>query len=274
MTTSSGLRPCSAWLLCAAIAVAGAARADDAAGDAASDATAFFEPFDALDEDRWFVSDGWTNGPHQSCQWQRDRVGLGDGMLRLALETSDEGDLGLGCAEIQSNAQFLYGTFEARMKVPYATGMNANMFTFVGAPQDQPHNELDFEFIAPDGPSLQTNVHFEGEDERAETIAMADDGQFRVFSMIWEPDAVRWFIDGTLIREARGGRIPDQPQKLYLSLWSTDTLVSWMGAFAPDSAPQVLEVDWVAYTPAGAACQFDESILCSDAVDDVDAGAE
>ena len=230
----------------------------------AAEDKAFLDRFDTLDRERWFVSDGWTNGDHQSCQWQKDRVTVTDGTLHLSLEAGSGDGPELGCAEIQSHARFSYGTFEARMKVPYATGLNANMFTFIGAPQDKPHQELDFEFIAPNGPSLQTNIHFAGADQRPETLEMEDDGVFRTFSMTWEPEAVRWYIDGTLIREAEGGKIPDAPQKLYLSLWSTETLASWMGRFAPDSAPHVLEVDWVAYTPAGAECRFEESVLCAD----------
>jgi len=262
---------------CAALSAP--ARAQQAAGDA--DATdgaradgAFFDGFDGLDRDRWYVSDGWTNGDHQSCLWQQDRVRVADGRLRLSLESLPGGDPPLACAEVQSNARFAYGTFEARMKVPYAVGLNANMFTYIGPPQNKPHQEIDFEFIAPDGPSLQTNVHFDGQDPRPELLEMDDDGAFRTYSMIWEPERIRWFIDGVQIREARGGSIPDEAQKLYLSLWSSDRLTGWMGDFEARNAPQVLEVDWVAYSPPGSDCRFEGSVLCGDAAGDRRDGAD
>ncbi|MEL7213946.1 MAG: family 16 glycosylhydrolase [Pseudomonadota bacterium] len=228
---------------------------------AQSDAS-FFEPFDALDRDRWFISSGWANGDHQSCLWHRDRVAINDGVLALSLTADAKEDRDLSCAEIQTNARFGYGTFEVRMNVPYATGMNANMFTFIGAPQDRPHNEIDFEFINRQSPTLQTNFHTAQGSENTDLTAMPDDGAYRIYSFIWEPDRIRWFIDGDLIRETTGADLPNEPQKLYLSLWSTETLKDWMGVFEAADAPQTLEVDWVAFTAAGEPCAFDQSVLC------------
>lgn len=222
---------------------------------------AFRDDFDSLDRDRWFVSDGWTNGAHQNCTWRADRVAVRDGQLALSLEKGDEDSL--DCAEIQTEKRFGYGTYEARMKVPYAKGMNASLFTFIGAPQKLPHNEIDFEFIAPDAPVLQTNVHFEGDSDNEMLTPMPDDGAFRTYSFTWGPDSIRWYIDGELIREESEAPVPDKAQKVYLSLWSTDELVEWLGKFDPSSAPQVLEVDWVSFTPRDMGCQFEESVLCA-----------
>ena len=223
---------------------------------------AFFDGFDQLDSDRWYVSDGWSNGEHQSCIWSMNQVAVEEGELRLSLAAEERDDFALGCAELQTNARQGFGTFEARMAVPYTEGMNANMFTFIGGPQNKPHNEIDFEFISPRSPVLQTNFHtFEG-GENTTDHDVPSDGAFRTYSFIWEPDRIRWFIDGTLIREETGGVLPDMPQKMYLSLWSTDLMVDWMGRFDPASAPQTLVVDWAAYTPAGEDCAFPESVLC------------
>ena len=228
---------------------------------------AFFDDFEVLDRDRWYVSGGWANGDHQSCLWHRDRVSVDQSVLLLSLTADAQGDRELSCAEVQTRDRLGYGTFEARMKVPYARGMNANMFTFIGAPQDRPHNEIDFEFIAPQGPVLQTNYHFGGNSAHTELHPRPDDGAFHDYAFIWEPGRLRWYIDGTLIRDQQGGALPDEAQKLYLSLWSTDSLVAWMGRFDPASAPQVLAVDWVGFTPAGSGCAFEQSVLCQDGID-------
>jgi endo-1,3-1,4-beta-glycanase ExoK len=225
-------------------------------------AGAFLDEFESLDRNRWFVSDGWTNGAHQNCLWRGDRVRVENGLLALSLSIGPGG--ALGCGEIQTKTRFGYGTYEARMKVPYAAGMNASLFTFIGAPQDLPHNEIDFEFIAPDEPVLQTNVHFEGDSDNEMLTPMPADGNFRTFSVTWAPDSIRWYIDGDMIREEEGGPVPNETQKLYLSIWSTDTLVSWLGRFDPATAPQVLEVDWVSFTPQDMDCQFEGSVLCDD----------
>ena len=235
---------------------------------------AFFDDFDTLDRDRWFVSDGCTNGPHQHCLGSKNQMSVSGGQLNLSLvkvaavagDKNDAQDapenIELGCAEVQTNKRQDFGTFEARMKVPYAEGMNANMFTFIGAPQDKPHNEIDFEFLARDEPTLQTNFHTAKSSTNEELHPTPNDQTFRTYSFIWEPDRIRWFIDGELIRDETADTLPDTRQKMYLSLWSTDQLTDWMGTFDPASAPQTLEVDWVAYTPAGQDCAFQQSVLC------------
>ncbi len=223
---------------------------------------AFFDDFDTLDRDRWFISDGWSNGAHQNCIWSADQVAVADGILNLSLTTDGKDDFDLSCAEVQTKARHGFGTYEARMKVPYAKGMNANMFSFVGAPQDKPHNEIDFEFLARDKPTLQTNFHTSESNTNEELLTVPDDQTFRTYSFIWEPDRIRWFIDGDLIRDTRGGTLPNAQQKIYLSLWSTDRLTDWMGKFDPASAPQSLEIDWIAHTPAGQVCAFEASVLC------------
>lgn len=223
---------------------------------------AFLDEFDTLDRDRWYVSDGWSNGAHQNCIWSADRVAVVDGHLNLSLTTDGKDDFDLSCAEVQSTARQGFGTYEARMKVPYAKGMNASMFSFIGAQQKKPHNEIDFEFLARDEPVLQTNFHTSESGGHEELHKMPDDQTFRTYSFIWEPDRIRWFIDGDLIRDVREGTLPEARQKMYLTLWSTDRLIDWMGKFDPASAPQTLEIDWVAYTPLGQDCAFQDSVLC------------
>ncbi|KIQ69295.1 family 16 glycosylhydrolase [Wenxinia marina] len=239
------------------LALAGSCPASAAEGE-------FLDNFDRLDAGRWFVSDGWSNGSHQNCLWSRRNVAVTDGQLVLSITDADvqDADVSLACAEIQSEGRYGYGTFEMRAQIPFATGLNANFFTFVGAPQNQVHNEIDFEFIAPRSPVLQTNFHRGDEHDHEELVDMPADDSFRTYSMTWRSDSIQWYIDGDLVREVEGDNIPNLVQKIYLSIWSTDQLVEWMGSFDPASAPQQMRVDWVAYTPLGHDCHFEGSVLC------------
>lgn len=223
---------------------------------------AFMDEFTALDTDRWLVSDGWTNGAHQNCLWTADSVSLGDGLLRLTLSDRIAGGQPFSCAEVQSIARYGYGTFEARMRVPYHSGTNANFFTFIGEQQDQPHNEIDFEFIAKDGPVLQTNLFLNGAGGREQQHRQSGDWAFRNYALVWMPGLVQWFTDGQLIRELRGPEVPALPQKVYFSVWSTGTLTDWLGPLVYPGQPITLEVDRFAYTPQGAPCAFDGSLAC------------
>ena len=55
------------------------------ARDPHPDAAGFFEDFTGggLDKDRWYVSDGWTNGDWQDCHWSGRAVQVRDGKLTL-----------------------------------------------------------------------------------------------------------------------------------------------------------------------------------------------
>lgn len=222
----------------------------------------FVDEFDQLDRERWFISDGWVNGDHQNCLWHKDRVALQDGVLRLSLTDDPAEGQAYSCAEIQSNDRFGYGTYEARLRIPYLSGVNAAFFTHVGAQQKAPHNEIDFEFLGRDGPVLQTNFFTDGKGGREQLHRQADDGQFRNFALVWKPGLAQWYVEGRLLREARGADLPEAPQKVYFSLWSSGTLIGWLGPFRYPGQPVTMEVDRFAFTPLGAACAFDGSLAC------------
>jgi endo-1,3-1,4-beta-glycanase ExoK len=241
--------------LCVALAVglsAGFVMADVQEG--------FVEEFTTLDEGFWYISDGWSNGDHQSCTWSRDAVQVQAGVLRLSLR-QDGGPEDMICGEIQSIGRYGFGVYEAAVRVPFASGTNSNFFTYVGPTQKELHNEIDFEFIARTGPTLQTNTYVDGTGGN-EALIPAREGWMDI-AFVWEPDRVRWFVDGALVRTLEGDKVPQISQKIYLSLWSTSMLTEWMGEFVW-TGPLVFQVDRVAYSPLGAFCPFGGSILCGD----------
>lgn len=228
---------------------------------------AFVDEFETLDPARWIVSDGWRNGDHQNCQWTADSVSIVNGILRLTLSDRPSAGVPFSCAEVQSQARLGYGTFEARLRIPFFSGTNANFFTFAGAVQKVPHNELDFEFIARPSPTLQTNFFTDGRGGNEQLHRQGGDWVFRNYALVWTPGRVQWFVDGQLIREAAGPRVPAIPQKVFFSLWSTGTLTDWLGRLDYPGRPIVLEVDRFAYTPEGAPCAFDGSLACVQPMD-------
>ncbi|ATU92268.1 family 16 glycosylhydrolase [Phyllobacterium zundukense] len=239
-----------------AIGVVLPARADEVGVDA------FRDSFDLLSSDRWFTSDGWTNGDHQNCLWLAERLSIADGILHLSLADKPGKNLSYSCAEIQTRQRFGYGTYEASMKIPFASGTNSNFFSHVGAPQGSPHNEIDFEFIGKHDGALQTNYFVNGVGGHEAVVEVPDaNSRFRTYAFVWEPDSIRWYIDGKMVREVREG-VPTEPQKIYLSIWSTSTLSDWLGKFEYPGKPLDLEVDWLAFTPQNTVCQFPESTVC------------
>lgn len=239
-----------------------------ATGSARAQGTTFFDGFDSLDTDRWFISDGWSNGDHQNCEWSRKAIVTAPGKVTLEFRPTGSAALPYICGEIQTNAVFGYGTFEARFRTDAASGINAAFFTYIGPVHEKPHDEIDFEVLTQDTSAVSLNTYVDGKPRNGTTAALPSpsDSNFHTYSFIWEPTRLRWFIDGLLVHDVTGDDLPSNPQKIFFSHWGTGTLSDWMGPFADPGRALKMDVDWVAYTAPGEDCAFDDSVLCTPAL--------
>ncbi|NJS39375.1 MAG: family 16 glycosylhydrolase [Rhodobacteraceae bacterium] len=225
----------------------------------------FKDDFTTFDTQRWYVSDGWSNGAHQNCQWSASAVTQAAGQVMLAFVQDPTPTHAYRCGEIQTNQRFGYGTYEARIKTDDGSGLNAAFFTYIGPVHGERHDEIDFEILTANVNEVTVNTYVDGQPQHGAVQPMprAANAAFHVYSFVWEPGRLRWFVDGKLIHAVEHAVLPERPQKIYLSLWGTDTLTDWMGPFVPPDRPKQMEIDWVAFTAPGEGCAFDGSVLCS-----------
>lgn len=241
---------------------------DSAVSQAQEKATgkSFVETFDRLNRDRWYVSDGWANGDHQNCTWSKSQVKVADGVLRLGFQKETLKNRDHVCGEVQTNQRFGYGTYEIRMKAAAGSGLNTGFFSYIGPVHKEPHDEIDFEVLGKDPSKVQINQYVNGKsvgDAKLVEVPGGADQDFHDYAFVWEKDSIRWYVDGKLVGEATDpAKLPSHAPKIYVSLWGTDTLKSWMGAFAEPAGPVTAEVDRVAFTALGEPCQFPESVAC------------
>lgn len=239
-------------------------------GPAAAQTASFFDGFDRLDTKRWYVSDGWSNGAHQNCTWSARQVTASGGSLNVGFAPVPYNGRQYSCGEIQTRQAYGYGTFEARLKTPKGSGLNAAFFTYIGPQQGKPHDEIDFEILLRDTSHVETTTFVNGKSGdgevgsgQAHTLPYPSDQDFITYAFTWEPDELRFYINGELVRTmTEPATIPTNAQRIFFSLWGTDTLTDWMGPFQAVSAPIAMQVDWVAYTAPGETCAFPDSILC------------
>ena len=237
---------------------------------AATEGSSFHDQFEQLDEARWYVSHGWTNGDHQNCLWSKRQV-VADGALHLSFaEAPDEVEGATTqrdyvCAEVQTHQRFSYGTYEARLKAVDSSGYNSAFFTYIGPVHDQPHDEIDVEVLGRNADRVEFNQFVDGRSAGGTLVEVPGGtaSKFVTYAFIWEPERLRYFVDGELVHEVLDPAvIPDQPMKIFSSLWAGETNPGWMGPFDPPDGPLTMEVDWIAYTAIGEPCQFPESVAC------------
>ena len=169
------------------------------------------------------------------------------------------------CGEIQTRKRYGYGTYEARIKSAKGTGLNSAFFTYIGPTDKKPHDEIDFEVLGKDSGKAQVNQYISGKggNEKLIDVAGGADAQFNDYAFVWEADRLRYYLNGQLVQEITDpAKIPVNAQKIFFSLWGTDTLRDWMGKFAYQG-PTKMQIDRIAFTAAGDKCQFAESIACN-----------
>lgn len=239
---------------------------------ASQSSKAFIDRFDQLDRSRWFISDGWSNGPYQHCVWSARNVRIKAGKLLLVLDRARKSDVkhtkrDFACAEIQSHAKFGYGTYEVRMKAAANSGLVTAFFTYTGKEHGTQHDEIDFEFLGKDRQGVQLNYFGAGAGKHEHVAKLGHDasGSLATYAFEWRPDSIRWFVNGKLVHSAKkeaGKPFPATPSKIILSIWNGINLDHWLGKFAAPDEPLVAEYDFVAFTPIGEPCHFPESIVC------------
>ena len=251
---------CGPYLLCVALLGAAPGFAQDLpAGDS------FLDQFDTFDERIWGVSDGWVNGDWQNCMWSGDNIGVRNGILslRFAKQPNDKRDY--TCGEIQSRHVYGYGTYEARFRTSAGSGLNAAFFTYIGPHHGKPHDEIDFEVLTRDTRAVSLNSYVSGEPHNGKRVPLpqpADKG-FITYSFVWDPNGIRWYVDGVKLHQTPPDAVlPENAQKIYASFWGSDSFPNWMGPFVEPQTDLVMEVDWIAFTALGDACQFPGSLVC------------
>lgn len=170
----------------------------------------------------------------------------------------------------QKTAPFLYGTIEARMKLPGGTGIWPTFWLlgYLWQPT-QPftantpgHNwpvggwcEIDIaEFWQNGRTQVNTSAHVESADGlHLQNLPFDATTRFMVYRLVWTSTSLTWFVDaedGMGFRQlyslnAASGRVPTVPMYVVFSAQS-----GGQGGGTPDSAtfPQTFQVDYVRVT--------------------------
>lgn len=207
-----------------------------------------------IDRERWYLADGWANGDHQACEWRADAVALNERGATFTVSDKSGNVRPIGCAEMQTKTVNGYGTYTARIKSAAGVGLNTAFFTYIGPPKlaKKDHSEIDFEFLGKNPRTVQLNFFHEGVSQGLKLIDLGFDASadFHEYSFVWEPNRIRWYVDGKLVYTTPpGAKIPPNPGRIYLSLWaSTENLKDWMGTFTY-TKPVTAEVEWVRFEP-------------------------
>ena len=226
-----------------------------------------------LDSSKWNVLIREQSKHNELQYYVPDEVYVENGVLRIRSRIRKYGSQEYTSGRLDTDGKFapVYGRFEIRAKLPSGKGlwpahwlypqerdwkMEMIMAEAVATgkersiPEERPwYSEIDImEFLGHETNILYGTIHycsFDGTKKSSSgtwkgTIDYSKD--FHIYALEWEPDSIRWFIDGHLIHTTSNG-IPHKPHYLILN---TAVGGAWPGD--PDSTtsfPQFHDIDYV-----------------------------
>lgn len=226
-----------------------------------------------LDSKKWNVLIREESKHNERQYYLPDEVWLEKGVLRIRSQVRSYGSMKYTSGRLDTRGKFapVYGRFEIRAKLPAGKGMWPAHWLYPEhrdwamerlmaeavakgeerlIPEHRPwYTEMDImEFLGHEPNVLYGTHHYYTFDGQKRTSSGTWRGSFDVtkdfhtYVFEWEPDSLRWFIDGERIHATASG-IPHTPHYLILN---TAVGGAWPGD--PDSTtvfPQYHDIDYV-----------------------------
>lgn len=217
---------------------------------------------DVLDSVRWHVNNAQGNESlgRKPALFRPANAFLADGNLNIVFrkETLPQKYVKLGfkdytSAMVRTVDRSFYGYYEARAKPMNSAGSSAFWLAWTGMADNA--TEIDIFEIGgktKDGAhdrKYNMNAHLWATPQSTEHIAngsvwispwrLAED--FHVYGFDWQPDTLRWYVDGVLVRETKNTHFFFPMQIIF----DSEAMWNWFGVVDDADLPSTFRVDYV-----------------------------
>jgi hypothetical protein len=214
-----------------------------------------------LDRERWHVNNAIGNESlgRKPALFTPNNASVNNGNLNIVFrkETLPQKYVQLGfkdytSAMVRTNERGLYGYYEARAKPMNSAGSSAFWLAWTGMEDNA--TEIDIFEIggktknAALDRSYNMNAHLWATPQSTEHIAdgsvwispwrLADD--FHIYGFDWQPDTLRWYVDGVLVRESKNTHFFFPMQVIF----DSEAMWKWFGVVDDADLPSTFEVDY------------------------------
>jgi len=239
----------------------------------------FDKPLDLEKDDIWTWSDGGLS--EGQVRFVRQGIIFESGKMKLRVSDRSHGDAQrcshaevgfipgkrLTSGELRTkHNNFRYGYYEASIRAPHVKPGDSNINgNFVAAfflfrdGKFKHWREIDIEVTGDAPDSLHTNM-LSGDNQAEWKLDMSDEDEhnvsknlradFHTYGIEWLPHRIRWFLDGEVVRESDGTKvpIPTLSTKIVLNLWIFSDLAKFGGKEIHNNHyPLEAECDWIRF---------------------------
>ena len=159
---------------------------------------------------------------------------------------------------LKTHDAFLYGRFETRMSSTQGSGIVSSFFLYnwdLNCNWPAAVNEIDIEMTGNLDNSVQFTTHHPYLTSVTDIVPTPFNPHTTMvdYAIEWEPNVVRWFINGEVTTFFTHQYIGDlvHPMRIFMNLWAVENL-GWTGEWDPTAMPGMSRYDYVkyyAYTP-------------------------
>jgi endo-1,3-1,4-beta-glycanase ExoK len=186
------------------------------------------------DEDTQYLADYEMNENWIKIAFRPRNITFGKDGMTLVLQKTP-GTLPFAGAEFQRYGNYGYGRYEAVLKSSDGPGAVSSFFTHTDGYFDDPHDEIDFEFVAATPHHVHLNYFKDGKDDPVDIPLGFNASQAEhLYAFEWAPDAIRWYIDGAKVHEVNAATakvpIPTTSGRVIANLWAgSGDATGWTG---------------------------------------------
>lgn len=205
----------------------------------------FYDEFDESNlNDTWTVLEREKNYNNELQAYKRENIRLGDGRLNL-IGKNENDTYTSGLVQTLGKLNLLFGKVEVRAQYPAGKGLFPAIW-LMRSDQKDTLPEIDLFESVGDNPEVVYMVHHWKENgikkrNFSTSIVQTFDSD-HLYSLEWEPDEIRWYIDEILVFSSNRN-VPDIPMYLIINLAIGG---NWPGK--PDEStifPAVFSIDYV-----------------------------
>jgi len=221
-------------------------------GDISSEVQ-FEEDFDdgQIDELIWQIGTWVEHGG----QTGRERCYVEDGYLNLVfINDSEEGYLS---SAIQTREEFLYGCWEARLKLSSVPGVLNSIYAIDWDDGNGTKQEIDIEFLTYTFDDNTGEVHFAVHADGFESFNTNPDIEldfnpsedFHVWGFKITPLHIQWFVDDEVLLTytySENDITIDSEYQLKFNFWSNE---HWINGPPEEDIECVYQIDWIRFYP-------------------------